>query len=143
MGQVEGKRNLTRSEMMARIGRRDTRPERTVRSALHRAGYRFRLCRPDLPGCPDIVLPRYRTVIFVHGCFWHQHANCRRATKPKSNVQFWENKLLRNRGRDEVVMGQLRDASWNALIVWECELREVGWDARLINALMLQAALAS
>lgn len=126
---------LTRSEIMARVGRRDTKPERLVRSALHRAGYRFRICRTDLPGCPDIVLPRHRTIVFVHGCFWHQHADCPRATKPKTNVEFWERKLVRNQARDAAAAYELRQAGWQVMIVWECQLRREGWEMRLAEAI--------
>jgi DNA mismatch endonuclease (patch repair protein) len=120
---------------MARVGRRDTKPELMVRSALHRAGYRFRVCRSDLPGSPDIVLPRFRIVIFVHGCFWHQHPDCGRAAKPKSNLAFWEEKLARNRERDITATAQLLAGGWRVLVVWECELRSVGWETRLMECL--------
>lgn len=120
---------------MARVGRRDTKPELMVRSALHRAGYRFRVCRSDLPGSPDIVLPRFRIVIFVHGCFWHQHPGCSRAAKPKSNVAFWEEKLARNRERDITATTQLLAGGWRVLVVWECELRSIGWETRLMGCL--------
>ena len=126
---------LNRSQMMARVGGRNTRPELMVRSALHRAGYRFRLWRRDLPGRPDIVLPRFQTAIFVHGCFWHQHEDCRRATTPKTNVAFWKDKLARNKARDLAATKQLRAAGWKTLVIWECELREAGWEARLIETL--------
>jgi DNA mismatch endonuclease (patch repair protein) len=139
---VQSAKGLTRSQMMARVGRRDTKPERMVRSAIHRAGFRFRLCRPDLPGRPDIVLPRFRSVIFVHGCFWHQHPGCGRATQPKSNVEFWERKLARNRERDTAAAVQLRASGWRVLIVWECELRIAGWQERLIDRLRQPEASA-
>ena len=89
-----------RSALMACIKSKDTVPEKIVRSWLHRHGYRFRLHRKDLPGCPDIVLPKYRTVIFVHGCFWHQHERCRIASRPKSNTGYWMAKLSKNVQRD-------------------------------------------
>lgn len=126
---------LNRSQMMARVGGRNTRPELMVRSALHRAGYRFRLWRRDLPGRPDIVLPRHKTVIFVHGCFWHQHEGCRRSTTPKTNVAFWIEKLARNKARDASAVEQLGAAGWKIIVVWECELRESGWEARLMQLL--------
>ena len=91
-----------RSRVMAAVRSTDTEPERRVRRLLHRLGYRFRLHRPDLPGRPDIVLPKWRAVLFVHGCFWHQHPNCPRAARPTSNVDFWNRKLDRNFRRDFV-----------------------------------------
>lgn len=115
-----------RSEIMARIGSKDTKPELLVRSLLHRLGYRFRLHRRSLPGTPDIVLPKYSAVIFVHGCFWHQHPGCKKATLPKQNATFWKNKLEGNRRRDQLVRQQLRDKGWDVLIIWECETRNIG-----------------
>lgn len=111
-----------RSKIMSRIRSRDTIPERRVRSALHRMGYRFRLDRRDLPGRPDIVLPRHGTLIFVHGCFWHQHEGCSRAALPKSNADFWKAKLTRNRERDQEVLLSLERLGWRVLTLWTCEL---------------------
>ena len=113
-----------RSELMSRIKNRNTRPEMTVRSMLHRMGYRFRLHRADLPGKPDIVLPRYKTVIFVHGCFWHRHKDCRFAYTPKSRTDFWLKKLESNAIRDQQVKTDLERLGWRVITVWECELRE-------------------
>jgi DNA mismatch endonuclease (patch repair protein) len=110
-----------RSWNMSRIRSRDTQPERIVRSALHRAGYRFRLHRRDLPGRPDIVLPRYHTAIFVHGCFWHRHKQCRLAYTPKSRVTFWTEKFRRNVERDRENTAALRKLGWRVITVWECE----------------------
>ena len=112
-----------RSELMSRIKNRNTRPEMTVRSMLHRMGYRFRLHRADLPGKPDIVLPRYKTVIFVHGCFWHRHKDCRFAYTPKSRTDFWLKKLESNAIRDQQVKTDLERLGWRVITVWECELR--------------------
>ena len=112
-----------RSYVMSRIQGRDTRPELTVRSALHQMGYRFRLHRSDLPGKPDIVLTRYRVVIFVHGCFWHRHKGCRYSYTPKTRKRFWANKFELNVKRDREVMSALRKLGWHPVIVWECELR--------------------
>ena len=106
---------------MRAVGRRDTRPELRVRRALHSMGYRFRLHRKDLPGTPDIVLPKYRTCIFVHGCFWHRHEGCKKATTPKSNESFWQDKFARNVLRDEESRRALEALGWNVVIVWECE----------------------
>jgi DNA mismatch endonuclease, patch repair protein len=100
----------------------NTRPELQLRSLLHRAGLRFRLHRKDLPGCPDIVLPSRRAVIFVHGCFWHGH-NCKRGSRvPKSNQEYWLAKIRRNRERDQRARKQLRSLGWIVLVVWECAL---------------------
>lgn len=110
-----------RSRIMRAVGRRDTRPELRVRRALHSMGYRFRLHRKDLPGTPDIVLPKYRTCIFVHGCFWHRHEGCKKATTPKSNESFWQDKFARNVLRDEESRRALEALGWNVVIVWECE----------------------
>lgn len=106
---------------MSRIRGKDTRPELRVRSALHRLGYRFRLNRRDLPGKPDIVLPRYQTVIFVHGCFWHRHPGCRFAYTPKSRVEFWQAKFQRNVERHREVEEELTTLGWRVLVIWECE----------------------
>lgn len=113
-----------RSEVMSRIKNRNTKPELAVRSLLHRMGYRFRLHRADLPGKPDIVLSRYKTVIFVHGCFWHRHKDCRFAYTPKSRTDFWLKKLESNVIRDQLVKADLERLGWRVITVWECELRE-------------------
>lgn len=111
-----------RSRLMARVRNRDTGPELEVRSLLHRAGYRFRLHPADLTGTPDIVLPKFRTAIFVHGCFWHGH-DCPKGARPGTNVEFWNAKLDRNRQRDQTVRDALGREGWGVLTVWECELR--------------------
>lgn len=115
----------TRSRCMSRIRSRDTKPEFVVRSAVHRLGYRFRLHRKDLPGSPDLVFPRLRAVIFVHGCFWHWHpeADCPIAGIPKSNLEYWGPKLLRTRIRDRENVDLLQEAGWQVMLIWECELR--------------------
>jgi DNA mismatch endonuclease (patch repair protein) len=116
-----------RSEIMSRVKSKDTKPELFVRSLLHTMGYRFRLHRKDLPGNPDIVLAKYRTVVFVHGCFWHQHPDCSKATIPKQNSEFWRAKLERNVERDTEAQHRLRNQGWGVLVLWECEVqREVG-----------------
>lgn len=112
-----------RSWNMSRITNRNTKPELSVRSLLHQLGFRFRLHRQGLPGSPDIVLPRFRTVVFVHGCFWHRHCGCRFAYEPKSRISFWRKKFARNLERDREVRKLLRKLEWHVLIVWECELR--------------------
>lgn len=125
-----------RSRVMAAVKGQNTRPEIVVRKALHAAGYRFRLHRRDLPGRPDVVLPRHRVVVFVHGCFWHGH-NCRRGRKPSSNTDFWSAKLTRNVERDRAVAEALAARGWAVETVWECSL-DVGIErvlARLTRAL--------
>jgi DNA mismatch endonuclease, patch repair protein len=112
-----------RSAQMAAIRSTNTRPELAVRRALHARGFRFRLHRKDLPGKPDIVLPRRRVAIFVHGCFWHQHPGCRLASWPKSRPEYWGPKLARNVERDAVAAVQLASMGWQAIIVWECDTR--------------------
>lgn len=109
-----------RSSMMSGIRGKDTDPELRVRSHLHRAGLRFRLHAKGLPGRPDIVLPRWRTVVFVHGCFWHRHPGCRYAYTPSSNRPFWRSKFAANVERDRRKVRQLRKAGWTVLTVWEC-----------------------
>jgi DNA mismatch endonuclease (patch repair protein) len=113
-----------RSEMMSGIKGRNTRPEMLVRSYLHAKGFRFRLHLRDLPGSPDLVLPKYRACIFVHGCFWHRHQGCRYATTPATRADFWEQKLEGNVTRDHRNVQLLLEAGWRVLIVWECGLRQ-------------------
>lgn len=121
-----------RSWNMSRIRDKDTAPERLVRSALHRAGYRFRLHSKKLPGRPNVVLPRYRTVVFVHGCFWHRHKGCRYAYTPKSRVAFWNAKFDSNVERDRRNARELRRLGWKVVTVWECEADRPGrWLLRL------------
>lgn len=115
-----------RSERMSRIRSKDTKPELALRSALHQLGFRFRLDAKDLPGRPDIVLPRYRTVIFVHGCFWHRHPGCSIATTPKSNTEFWLDKFGRNTARDKKASEALIALGWRVFVVWECDLKPAG-----------------
>ena len=110
---------------MSRIRSKNTVPEVKVRSILHSLGYRFRLHRKDLPGKPDIVLPKYKTVIFVHGCFWHQHKNCKRGNLPKSNKVYWLPKLKRNVGKFKENRHKLAKLGWKVIVVWECELRNM------------------
>lgn len=112
-----------RKKNMASIKGRNTTPERILRSLLFREGYRFRLHDKRLPGRPDIILKRYRTVIFVHGCFWHRHPGCRYATEPKSNISFWHQKFAGNQARDVRNMEQLLKMNWNVIIVWECQIK--------------------
>ncbi len=114
-----------RAEIMSRVKQRHTKPEITVRKILHRNGFRFRLHNKKLPGTPDIVLPKYETVIFVHGCFWHQHEGCTKARRPTSNVEFWNEKLDKNIERDGRKEAELKKAGWKVLYVWQCELKDI------------------
>ena len=113
-----------RSALMSRVKQRNTAPELIVRRLLHRLGYRFRLHRKDLPGKPDIVLPRHRKIILVHGCFWHGHTDCRRGTRPVTNAAFWNTKIDRNIARDTKVLAELQALGWTVLTVWDCETRD-------------------
>ena len=111
---------------MSKIKGKDTKPEKIVRSLLHQMGYRFRLHRLDLPGNPDIVLPKFRKVIFVHGCFWHGHKNCMRAKRPTTNKKFWNEKLSKNIKRDRKYPKELKKLGWRTLVVWQCEIKDKG-----------------
>ena len=113
----------TRSRMMSGIRGKNTKPELAVRSYLHRCGLRFRL-QSALPGKPDIVLPKYRAAVFVHGCFWHRHEGCRFTTTPASNAKFWAKKFADNVRRDAHVRRQLAQLGWRVLVIWSCELNE-------------------
>lgn len=114
-----------RSQIMACIKGKSTKPELIVRRTAHRLGYRFRLHRKDLPGSPDLVFPRLRLAIFVNGCFWHRHQNCRYAYTPKTNVEFWTRKFQNNILRDTRAKKQLEDMGWRVGIIWECETPNV------------------
>lgn len=112
-----------RSRNMSRIRGKDTKPERLVRSLLHSLGYRFRLQYSKLPGRPDIVLPKYKIAIFVNGCFWHRHQNCKYAYNPKSRIEFWETKFKATIERDRVVAAQYVSSDWLQFVIWECETK--------------------
>lgn len=111
-----------RSWNMSRIRGKNTQPELIVRSVLHKMGYRFRLHRKNLPGKPDIVLPKYKTVIFVHGCFWHRHKGCKFAYIPKSRISFWNRKFDRTLQLDKINLNKLKRLGWNVLTIWECDI---------------------
>ncbi|WP_282028446.1 very short patch repair endonuclease [Paracoccus marcusii] len=113
-----------RSKLMARIKARDTKPELLLRAALHARGFRYRLNQRNLPGSPDIVLAKWRTAIFVHGCFWHRHPGCRKATTPSTNAEFWKSKFEANVIRDRRVLGALMGMEWRTVVVWECALQK-------------------
>lgn len=127
-----------RSWNMSRIGSKNTEPERFVRSILHRLGCRFRLHVRSLPGTPDIVLPRWRTVIFVDGCFWHRHGGCKYAYTPKSRLAFWRAKFRENVQRDKRVARALAELGWSTYVVWECETREPGQLTARLQKLFLR-----
>lgn len=114
---------MDRSEMMRSVKRENTLPELAVRRMLHSMGYRYRLHRKDLPGSPDIVLPKYRTAIFVHGCFWHSHDGCRRASVPHTNTDYWIRKFESNKARDTRNVSDLRTLGWKVLTIWGCEVK--------------------
>ncbi|MCY3825742.1 MAG: DNA mismatch endonuclease Vsr [Nitrospinae bacterium] len=115
-----------RSKMMSKIRGRNTVPELVVRRIAHKLGLRFRLHRKDLPGCPDLVFPKYRLVVFVHGCFWHRHEGCQYAYKPKSRIEFWTEKFASNVARDRRNEEALRNLGWRVLVIWECETKNEG-----------------
>ena len=114
-----------RSRNMSAIKSKNTRPEIIVRKFLHSKGYRFRIHRKDLPGSPDIVLTKYKTVVFVHGCFWHRHEGCKYKTNPKTRKEFWQNKFNQNIKRDRNNFKELKKLNWKVLVIWECELNSL------------------
>ena len=127
-----------RSALMSRIRSSNTRPEIAVRRLLHALGYRFRLHRRDLPGKPDIVLPRHRLALFVHGCFWHQHPGCRLASKPKTRQDYWTPKLAGNVQRDQLAQEALAAMGWRVEVIWECDARKPAeLERRVLEALKL------
>lgn len=131
----------TRSRMMSNIKGKDTKPEMAVRRFLHQQGFRYRLHRKDLPGKPDLVLPKYQAVIFVHGCFWHGH-DCRYFRLPKSRTEFWDRKISGNKARDARNLSTLEEAGWKVITIHECEIRDGdGWKARLLHEITSPSAL--
>lgn len=114
-----------RSYNMSRVRGKDTKPEKLVRSILHRLGFRFRKNVSELPSKPDIVLPKYKTIIFVHGCFWHQHEGCKKSHLPKSNIEFWQDKLAKNVARDKLSVEKLISEGWSVFVIWECETKNI------------------
>lgn len=127
-----------RHRCMAAIKGKDTKPEMIVRRYLHALGYRYGLHNRKLPGSPDLVFRKYKTVLFIHGCFWHGHEGCKLYRPPKSNVEFWEQKITRNRARDKKVEEELRRKGWRILTIWECELREKGKREETLHRLRLE-----
>lgn len=121
----------TRSYNMSRIKGKDTKPEMLVRRFLHSQGFRYRLHAKDLPGKPDIVLPKYNTVIFVHGCFWHGHEGCRKAVLPTTKTDWWKEKITRNALNDESNLLTLHQKGWKVIVVWECQLKKTSFEKTL------------
>lgn len=113
-----------RKQCMASIKAKNTKPELAIRSLCHKLGYRFRLHRKDLPGKPDLVFPSRKKIIFVHGCFWHQHPRCRFATRPATRAKFWASKLDGNRERDKRQVRELKKFGWTVLVIWECQIKK-------------------
>lgn len=113
-----------RSEVMSKIRGKNTKPEMILRSQLFKLGFRFRIHKKDLPGKPDIVLPKYQTVIFVHGCFWHYHKDCREGRIPSTNSKFWEEKLSKNVEKDKRHTKALQELGWKVIVIWECEIEK-------------------
>jgi len=124
-----------RSLLMSKVHGKNTKPEMAVRKCLHALGFRFRLHRKNLPGKPDIVLPKYKTVIFVHGCFWHRHPWCRKTTIPSTNTEFWEEKFLKNRERDAMNRKDLEALGWKVIAIWECETNNRSFARNLLENL--------
>lgn len=122
-----------RSALMGRIKRKNTGPELRTRKIAHAIGLRFQLHRNDLPGKPDLVFPRWRTALFVHGCFWHQHPGCPRASFPKSRTEYWGKKLRKNVERDALVIPALEELGWSVVVIWECETNDLVGLARILN----------
>jgi DNA mismatch endonuclease (patch repair protein) len=114
----------TRSYNMSRIKSKDTKPELLVRKFLHKNGFRYRLHVKDMPGKPDIVLPKYKTIIFIHGCFWHGHEGCRYYVVPKTRTEWWLNKINVNIANDSIAESNLKELGWNIIKIWECELKK-------------------
>ena len=126
-----------RSRNMSAIKSKNTKPEIAVRKLLHSMGYRFRLHRKDLPGSPDIVLPKYKTVIFVHGCFWHRHENCKYASTPKTRKEFWNKKFAENKKRDSEIQEKIKIMGWKYVVIWECEIKNKSIFEKNFNNLFL------
>lgn len=124
-----------RSEIMRRVHSSNTSPEIIVRQWLHKNGYRFRLHRKDLPGTPDIVMPKHKTAIFVNGCFWHRHEGCKRASTPQTNIEYWEEKFARNMERDKTAYKELAELGWNVVVLWECQIQSGIFEKQLLSIL--------
>lgn len=130
---------LSRSENMQRIRSKGMRPEMTVRQTIHRMGFRFRLHDKQLPGCPDLVFSSRKKIIFVHGCFWHQHEKCIDGRVPKTRTDYWIPKLKRNRERDAHAIKALNELGWSVLVVWECETKDADALERRLRVFMMNS----
>lgn len=129
-----------RSEIMKKVGPKNSKPELFIRSLVHSLGYRFRLHRKDLPGTPDLVFQKYKKVIFINGCFWHGHKDCRKSRLPETNKEFWENKISKNIKNDQKVRKKLLELGWENMTIWECEVKKKNIDdltQRIIEFLKL------
>lgn len=122
----------TRSYNMSRIKSKDTKPELLVRKFLHKNGFRYRLHVKDLPGKPDIVLPKYKTIIFIHGCFWHGHEGCTKASLPKTRTEWWTDKICKNAANDQKSEVALSKSGWKIITIWQCELKNTNWQETLL-----------
>ena len=138
MGMIDRVTTEKRSEIMRAVRGKDTGPEMVVRSAAHRLGLRFRLHASQLPGRPDMVLRKWKTVIFINGCYWHRHRGCRKTTTPKSNAEFWNAKFLRNQQRDRRNYRELKDLGWRVIVLWECEVASIAQASDRLRALFKQ-----
>lgn len=130
-----------RIRLMSRVRAKDTKPELVVRSFLHRNGHRFRLHVKSLPGTPDIVLPRYKTVIDIRGCFWHRHPGCKKTTTPSTHVDFWQKKFTDNISRDQRIEAELQRLGWHVIVIWECEVINGSFRQRIENDLPMPKKL--
>jgi DNA mismatch endonuclease (patch repair protein) len=125
--------STARSALMASVLGKNTQPEIVIRKLVHALGFRFRLHRKSLPGCPDLVFPSKRKVVFVHGCFWHRHKGCKRATTPKTHTDFWLKKFESNTSRDQRNLDALSEAGWGTLVIWECSLKDIDRTADILQ----------
>ncbi|MEW6129316.1 MAG: DNA mismatch endonuclease Vsr [Acidobacteriota bacterium] len=125
-----------RSQIMSKISGKETKPEILVRKFLFAAGFRYRKNDKRLPGKPDIILPKYQTAIFVHGCFWHHHKNCKFAALPQTNNEFWKNKIEGNANRDNLARRQLKKLGWQVIVIWQCQLKNKSLFSKCMNQLI-------
>lgn len=139
---VEPPPTAERSALMGRIRGKNTTPEMAVRRVAHSLGLRFRIHRRDLPGTPDLVLPKHRLIVFVHGCFWHRHEGCHRSTTPKTRTDFWEEKFRKNVERDRIDTAALVSAGWRVLTIWECQTRDPAALAAYLEAVTGRSAIS-
>jgi DNA mismatch endonuclease, patch repair protein len=127
-----------RTQIMSKISGKDTKPEILVRKYLFSKGFRYRKNVKELPGKPDIILPKYKTVIFVHGCFWHGHEGCRKSQLPTSNIEFWTEKIGRNKERDQKEIQELEKLGWKVIVIWQCEIKNVSLQKERLDRLFLE-----